>query len=108
MGTVSIFRSPDFNSWATYDVTFVPDTSDAQKEQEKLSMVELISTQVPTDPERSSLEGVLTNVDNEHSRLDVDFVSPEGQKVTRGAVRPPAVAKPPASRVVVSADLVAK
>lgn len=95
------------DNWATYNVTFKPDTTDIQKEGDKNKLVMLISEVMPPDPDNNILTGDLTNLDDTHSELAVNFMSPTGAKVTRGAVRPPAVSKPPASRVV-SVELVPK
>ena len=100
MDIVFVFPPADVDSWATYNVTFMPNTSDNQKEQDRTKMLVVISAQMPPDPDGNILKGDLRQLDDEHSQLDVNFLSPTGAKVTRGSVRPPAVAKPPASRVV--------
>ena len=104
MHIVFDFPPADVDSWATYNVTFLPNTTDVQKEQEKTRMLIVITAQLPPDPDNNILQGDLRQLDEDHSQLDVNFLSPTGAKVTRGSVRPPAVAKPPASRVVI-ADL---
>jgi hypothetical protein len=100
MPIVFDFPPADVANWGTYNVTFLPDTSELEKEKDKTKLLLLISEELPPDPENNILKGDLISLDDEHSQLLVNFLSPEGNKVTRGAVRPPAVNKPPASRVV--------
>jgi hypothetical protein len=98
------FPPADPDAWATWNVTFEPNTAAPAKNQDKTELVR--SLEGALGPVTDGDGNVITpdpqwsDLDTEHSQLKVEFVNPNGSKANRGVVRPPAVNKPPASRVV--------
>ncbi len=99
------FPPADPSVWATWNVTFQPDTSTDDKDQDKNILVNTIEGALGpgiSDPngDVNRLNPQWNDIDGQRSQLKVEFVGPDGSKIGRGIVRPPAVSKPPASRIV--------
>ena len=99
------FPPADPDAWATWNVTFEQNTSVPEKSQDKSRVLSTIQGALGPLPPDSDGEVIQpqpnwSDLDGEHSQLKVELVRTDGNKASRGTVRPPAVSKPPASRVV--------
>jgi hypothetical protein len=99
------FPPPEPDTW-TWNVTFEPNTTTPELVRDKDELERKIKGGLP--PKMTDANGNTVSpeqprwmeVDGEHWQVAVGFVDPNGSKASRGTVRPPAVTKPPASRVL--------